>query len=320
VKLILSILIVLCTSACFGQQRNITYLKNSGKLVDLVDSADYIRIISAPDSGDVLYNVVELYPTHVKKLIGKSSSIEEMHLEGVVNTFFKDGTRQSNISYINGKPVGSSYEYYPSGKLYRVLHFVPADSSANPRIIDARITAVYDSVGNRLVTDGTGYIKIYDEKFENVIEEGPLKNSFRDSIWHGIANDAGYSYVETYRNGILIDGKSTEADGKEYHYVTEVRTAPRFPGGDRAFVNFLVRNIHYPEASKKNNVQGRVILTFLIEKDGRLTDIKVVRSLDQFTDKEALRVLALSPPWEPGIERGRPVRVKFSIPVNFTIW
>ncbi|MDB5129142.1 energy transducer TonB [Mucilaginibacter sp.] len=100
---------------------------------------------------------------------------------------------------------------------------------------------------------------------------------------------------------------------------TAVEQAPGFPGGDAKFGAYLQKNIRYPAIARENNVQGRVVLTFVVERDGSLTDIKVLRSLGSGTDEEAVRVLKASPRWKPGIQNGRPVRVQYSIPVNFTL-
>jgi protein TonB len=100
---------------------------------------------------------------------------------------------------------------------------------------------------------------------------------------------------------------------------TAVEQAPNFPGGDGAFGKYLQKNMRYPAIARENNVQGRVVLTFVVERDGSLTDIKVLRSLGSGTDEEAVRVLKASPKWKPGIQNGRPVRVQYSIPVNFTL-
>ncbi|MCQ6961260.1 energy transducer TonB [Mucilaginibacter aquariorum] len=100
---------------------------------------------------------------------------------------------------------------------------------------------------------------------------------------------------------------------------TAVEQSPTFPGGEGAFGKYLQKNMRYPAIARENNVQGRVVLTFVVERDGSLTDIKVLRSLGSGTDEEAVRVLKASPKWKPGIQNGRPVRVQYSIPVNFTL-
>ena len=100
---------------------------------------------------------------------------------------------------------------------------------------------------------------------------------------------------------------------------TAVEKQPLFPGGEAGFGKYLQKNLRYPAIARENNVQGRVVLTFVVERDGSLTDIKVLRPLGSGTDEEAIRVLKSSPKWSPGIQNGRPVRVQYSIPINFAL-
>lgn len=94
---------------------------------------------------------------------------------------------------------------------------------------------------------------------------------------------------------------------------------PEFPGGMKELLKFLQDNLKYPENAMKNNVQGRVIVQFVVEKDGTLTEFKVARSVDPDLDAEALRVLQTMPMWKPGMQRGKIVRVKFTVPVSFKL-
>lgn len=94
---------------------------------------------------------------------------------------------------------------------------------------------------------------------------------------------------------------------------------PEFPGGMKELLKFLQNNLKYPENAMKNNVQGRVIVQFVVEKDGTLTEFKVARSVDPDLDAEALRVLQTMPKWKPGMQMGKIVRVKFTVPVSFKL-
>lgn len=94
---------------------------------------------------------------------------------------------------------------------------------------------------------------------------------------------------------------------------------PEFPGGMKELLKFLQDNLKYPENAMKNNVQGRVIVQFVVEKDGTPTEFKVARSVDPDLDAEALRVLQTMPKWKPGMQRGEVVRVKFTVPVSFKL-
>ena len=94
---------------------------------------------------------------------------------------------------------------------------------------------------------------------------------------------------------------------------------PEFPGGMKELLKFLQENVKYPENAMKNNVQGRVIVQFVVEKDGTPTEFKVLRSVDPDLDAEALRVMKAMPKWKPGMQKGQVVRVKFTVPVSFKL-
>jgi len=112
--------------------------------------------------------------------------------------------------------------------------------------------------------------------------------------------------------------KAQDNPDKIYDF-TSLEKAPEYPGGISKFYEFLGREIKYPEAAKQNKTQGKVFASFVVEKNGTLTDIKITRGLTKETDDEALRVLNKSPRWNPGLINGKVVRVKYNINVNFTM-
>jgi protein TonB len=98
-----------------------------------------------------------------------------------------------------------------------------------------------------------------------------------------------------------------------------VEVMPSFPGGQAALMQWLGKNIKYPVVAEENGVQGRVVVTFVVEKDGSITDVKVVKSVDPSLDKEAARVVKSMPHWIPGKQNGSAVRVKYTVPVTFKL-
>lgn len=98
-----------------------------------------------------------------------------------------------------------------------------------------------------------------------------------------------------------------------------VEEMPSFPGGDAECMRFLSKNIKYPPIAQENGIQGRVILQFVVNKDGSIVDVTVARSVDPYLDKEAVRVVKMMPKWTPGKQRGKPVRVKYTLPVMFRL-
>lgn len=98
-----------------------------------------------------------------------------------------------------------------------------------------------------------------------------------------------------------------------------VEQMPEFPGGIQELMSFLSKNIKYPASAMKNNIQGRVIVQFVVEKDGTPTEFNVIRSVDPTLDAEALRVMKEMPKWKPGMQKGQAVRVKYTVPVSFKL-
>jgi len=98
-----------------------------------------------------------------------------------------------------------------------------------------------------------------------------------------------------------------------------VEENPSFPGGDAALMTWLQKNLKYPAAAQENGIQGRVLVSFIVNKDGSIVEPKIIRSVDPSLDKEAARVVSSMPRWKPGKQRGKAVRVKYTLPVTFRL-
>ena len=110
-----------------------------------------------------------------------------------------------------------------------------------------------------------------------------------------------------------------EEEEEEVVFVV-VETMPEFPGGQQALFKYLSENVKYPVIAQENGIQGRVICQFVVNKDGSIVEVEVVRSGgDASLDKEAVRVIKSMPKWKPGKQRGKAVRVKYTVPVNFRL-
>ena len=98
---------------------------------------------------------------------------------------------------------------------------------------------------------------------------------------------------------------------------TVVEKMPEYPGGDDARIKFMVENIKYPEEARQKGITGTVYVTFVVEKDGTVQHVKILRGIGSGCDEEALRVISLMPKWNPGMQRGKPVRIQFNMPIKF---
>ena len=110
-----------------------------------------------------------------------------------------------------------------------------------------------------------------------------------------------------------VETPSTDGD----ILIDVVEDMPQFPGGTQKLFEYLAKNVRYPKEAEEKCIQGRVIVTFVVEKDGSITDAKVLRSVAPSLDAEALRVVNDMPKWIPGKQDGEPVRVKYTIPITF---
>jgi len=110
-----------------------------------------------------------------------------------------------------------------------------------------------------------------------------------------------------------------EGEDKEEEIFVFVEDQPGYPGGEEARLKYLRDNIKYPEMAKESGIQGTVYVTFVVEKDGRISNVKILRGIGGGCDEEAMRVIKGMPKWKPGKQRGRPVRAQFNMPIRFIL-
>jgi TonB family protein len=120
--------------------------------------------------------------------------------------------------------------------------------------------------------------------------------------------------------GTLLGGLSTLGDKTEndsiYQIVDEM---PQYPGGEKVMMEYVAKNVKYPQEAKDKEIQGRVFVSFVVEKDGSVSTVKVLRGIGGGCDEEAVRVVSSMPKWKPGIKDGKPVRVSYMMPLNFKL-
>jgi protein TonB len=132
--------------------------------------------------------------------------------------------------------------------------------------------------------------------------------------------DAGAATVEGDPNGVdasLVEG---DGDGDSPEIMTFAEQMPEFPGGAEEMYKYLSKNIQYPPLARENSIEGKVILTFVVGSDGKISQLEQVgKKLNWGLDEEAMRVVKSMPPWTPGKQNGKPVYVKFTLPIRFQL-
>ncbi|WP_106829763.1 energy transducer TonB [Parabacteroides pacaensis] len=121
--------------------------------------------------------------------------------------------------------------------------------------------------------------------------------------------------VQNYTPPAVVEEEEEDSN----HVFAVVEEMPEFPGGETALMQYINKGIKYPVIAQENGIQGRVVVSFVINKDGKVVEAQVMRGVDPSLDKEALRVIGTLPAWKPGKQRGKPVRVKYTVPVLFRL-
>ena len=145
-----------------------------------------------------------------------------------------------------------------------------------------------------------------------------MKEGRKEGRWTAKYADSTLYTDELYEAGILKKG--TIYDKGEVRTYTEIEKQPQFLGGLPALGEFLGRNIKYPAQASRNNISGKVYLTFVVCEDGSLCDYEIMKGIGGGCDEEALRVVkAMSGMWKPGLQYGKKVRVKYNMPIDFVL-
>ncbi|CCH51502.1 TonB family protein [Fibrisoma limi BUZ 3] len=266
--------------------------------------------------------------------------------EGIVFEIDEAGIIRSQQSYEKGRPVGTSFTFdssgvlqqkreeydtqivttswYPNGQLRQVL--VSPLPKAKDGHAPGKIMGLWSNTGEHLVQEGNGLAVLSEPQRSEkdtaqqtlFVEKGQIVDGLKQGVWTGRYKDGSFFYEETYDKGICQGGKSIVAGSDTLRYTT-LEKQPQFPGGMQALGQFLAQNLRYPAEAQKARAQGRVLVSFVVNTDGTLSDVHVLQGLGFGADEEALRVVNKSPRWEPGFQRGRRVRVRYALPINFTL-
>lgn len=134
----------------------------------------------------------------------------------------------------------------------------------------------------------------------------------------GALSKAGNASSGTGTEGLVVGGTAS-GNGNEILNAASVEHNPEFPGGMDAWAKYIQKNLRYPSMAQEEGIQGKVFLSFVVEKDGTITDVKVTRGIGYGCDDEAMRVIKKSPRWKAGMQNNLPVRVRYNMPINYTM-
>ena len=218
----------------------------------------------------------------------------------------KKGKKTSTIKTPNQNIEVVTMENAPEGQTdgqtFKIRGIVKDKEKGEP-IVGAIVRIADSKLGT--VTDMNGEFTLDVKKGDAIVAD-----------YIGYASHAITVKGENDNYAFVLRKDDSSCDGKAHDIVEQM---PQFPGGTTAMMQYLSENIRYPEEAHKNNIQGRVIVTFVVRKDGSISDAKIMRSVHPLLDAEALRVVYAMPKWNPGIQNDEPVNVKYTVPITFRL-
>ncbi len=271
------------------------------------------------------FNTLQVYdvePTSVPDMLAERPIIifgkYKGNAEGIITLKGKTGRKlfkqTVNVSSIKPNPAFSAINYLWARNKIKLLDYYTSDNSTSASIIK-EITNL--GLKYNLMTNYTSFVAIDEQvvrdatgKLVKVKQPLPLPQDVSD-------------YAVGHNEGSLNGGNSTcmqmsvEGELSTQEIFTVVEESPSFPGGADSLYSFIKRNIKYPEEAINNGISGTVFISFVVETDGTLSNIKVIRGVHPALDAEAIRVIKLMPKWIPGKQRGIVVSTSFNIPIKF---
>jgi len=287
---------------------------------------------------------MNLFYEYLKKSVRYPKEAFENKIEGKVFLSFVVETDGSLTDIMVERKLGSgtdeeavrvlkeSPKWNPGvqdGQKVRVKYNIPISFSLNKTALDLQgktpgiqINDGSLSINSNLkplyIVDGEKQkdFKLLNLKPDDISSVEILKNETATSLYGEEGKDGVINI--TTKTKQTPDLKKNEAKEKVYDFVS-LNTQPSFPGGMDKFYKYLNKTVKYPKEAQEKNIQGKVFISMIVETDGSLTNIKVDRKLGGGTDEEAVRVMKASPKWTPGTQGGKKVRVKYNIPISFTL-
>lgn len=327
-KIILSILfLAFATINTFGQVAFRTYYTQKNKETKNVDEALYYRDLIISEGQNAPIQVIEKYvSTNKTKLVGLYNNMADKKFIGPKLQAYSNGKIKSKEKFsFDGALIDTAEYYHPNGKLriaYQYLYDVKEEKTA---VTDTLILIFRDSLGTPHLINGNGYVEEYEEdnllnSEPHTIEKGNYDNHKRTGQWVGTFMKGKYSFIEEYKDGEIITGISKDSLNNTFSYdKNNFKKQPTYPGDIIALRKYVANNYQYPKEAVRNRINGTVRLSFQIDTEGKMTAINVDNDLGYGTGEASIKALKGAKKWTPGIMRGVPVKVAYTLPIRLNI-
>lgn len=325
--IIIAILILSTVTSAYAQVAFRTYHTKDNKETKNMEEALYVRELTLTDGQNAEVLVTEKYlATNKIKLYGHYNNIRDKKFIGPKLQAYSNGKIKAKEKFSADAVLIDTAEYYhPNGKLRLAYYYPYKMEKESTKVTDTLVLVFRDSLGQTHLSNGDGYAELYDENntAENppqMIEKGSFKNHKRTGQWTGYFLNKKYTFEEEYDNGKIVTGVSRDSTNTTYPYTeSNYMVQPSYPGDIITLRRFIANNFSFPKQAISQRVNGTIIVSFSIDSSGNMVDLKINKSLGLGTDEEAIRVLKRAKHWSPGIMRGVPVKVAYTLPIRLNI-
>ncbi|MFB9109056.1 energy transducer TonB [Flavobacterium gyeonganense] len=267
----------------------------------------YVRVVKDAKLKKENYIVQEYYRSGSLRMQGISTTYTGTPKEGEVTYYYKNGTKKSVTNYIKGRTNGRSTEWYEDGNKKLEGEYIEDNKK---RTTNFKINEFWDKNGVQKVTNGNGF---FEDTDENQSSKGAVKNGFKDGNWEGSSLNPRLTYKEKYNEEKLISGESWDRYNVSYKYTeTEIRPTPK--GGMSSFYQYVGKNYKLPNMPQ--GTKGKIYVTFVVDKEGKVTEPRIIKDIGYGTGEEALRILNNYDGFNPGEQRGQKMKCLYSLPIT----
>lgn len=303
----LTTILLLSSMALFAQDdKNKVFYLDSLHKVTTDKNYQYTRIVEDYNAKKDTYIVSEYYSSGKISMNAITKNKNNLQLEGARIDYYENGNKKQESNYVDNKLSGKQISWYENNqkKSEKEITWNPQNKTTETNVLQ-----FWNPEGTQTVIDGNGQ---YEETNENLYEKGELKNGKKEGTWTGKNIKEKFSYTELYKNGDLISGISTDENNNKFPY-KEIMEKPTPAKGLDDFYMFIGRNFKTP---KDENINGKIQTKFIIDKSGKLTDIKTVKGIREDLDTQAIKVIYQYGNWIPGKKRGIPVSTPYNFPIS----
>jgi len=273
------------------------------------DNYKYIRIVEDYFSDKKTYVLKEYYKSKALKMIGSTTDKDIIKREGQFVYYYENGNKKSTVNYLNNKKIGKEFNWYENGNIKSELEYYTDKNNET----NYKLNNYWNDQKEQKIISGNGDLDYKDEYIE---EAGKVKDGLRDGIWKGKYLKSKYSFTENHKDGKLVSGITLDSLNIEHPYtVAEQRPTPK--KGINSFYSYLKNSIYIP-VDARNKAYGKIYMTFIVDKDGRLIEPKILKGIGYGIDEIAIEAIKNAKNWNPGVRRGIPLRVNYSLPITIT--